>query len=280
MSQESLVYLVNLIIGAILAGLVTLHWRQSGRGSNLGYWMVAAWIMTAADALFAARGSLPYGFGRLVPPLCVTLGHSVLLLGAQKTAERPPGRGAVVAIVLIHAALLAVFLLTSGLSQWRMVINGLIWGGLSLASYLVLRRAPAAHRAMLFLPALVFLLHGAFHGLRVSAATVLAFTDQRNSLLQVVGDLEVSFFMVALFVSLLLAHLQRRHAELQQALGEVKTLSGLLPLCAWCRKVRSDDGYWQQLEQYFESHSQVKFTHGICEDCGQRHFQPVATRVK
>jgi len=280
MSQEALVYVVNLIIGAILAGLVTLHWRQSGRGSNLGYWMVAAWIMTAADALFATRGLLPYAFGRLVPPLCVTLGHCVLLLGAQKTAERPPRRRVVVAIVLIHAALLGTFLLVSGLSQWRMVINGLVWGGLSLASWLVLRRAPAAHRTTLLLPALIFLLHGAFHGLRVAAATVLAVTEQRNSLLQIIGDLEVSFFMVALFVSLLLAHLQRRNAELQQALGEVKTLSGLLPLCAWCRKVRSDDGYWQQLEQYFESHSHVRFTHGICEDCGRKHFQPVVTRVK
>lgn len=280
MSQETVVYLVNLIIGAILAALMTLHWRQSERGSVLGYWMVAAWVMTAADALFAARAELPYWMGRFFPPLCVTLGHSVLLLGSQKTAGRPMSRGPVLALVLLHAGLLAIFLLVSGTSQWRMVCNGLIWGGLSIASYLALRYADTAHRAALFIPALVFLLHAAFHGLRVTFATVLAVRDERNALLQTIGDLEVSFFMVALFVSLLIAHLQRRNEELQQALGEVKTLSGLLPICAWCRKVRSDDGYWQQLEHYFESHGNVKFTHGICEECGQKHFAPTATRVK
>lgn len=280
MPQETLVYLVNLIIGAILAGLVTLHWRKSGRASNLGYWMVAAWVMTAADALFAVRSDLPYWAGRFFPTLCVTLGHGVLLLGAQRTADHPLRRGVVVAIVLIHAALLVAFLLAEGPSPWRMVINGLVWGGLSVASFLALRQTPPAYRGTFFLPALVFLLHGAFHGLRISAASILAILERPSVLLQTVGDLEVSFFMVALFVSLLLAHLQRRNEELQQALAEVKTLSGLLPICAWCRKVRSDGGYWHQLEQYFESHSDVQFTHGICEECSHKHFKPYVTRVK
>ena len=85
---------------------------------------------------------------------------------------------------------------------------------------------------------------------------------------------------MALFVSLLIAHLQLRNEELGRALVEVKTLSGLLPICAWCHKVRDDDGYWQQLEEYFVSHSQVKFTHGICGDCTQKHFARNATGSK
>jgi hypothetical protein len=55
--------------------------------------------------------------------------------------------------------------------------------------------------------------------------------------------------------------------ELQKAIAEVKTLSGLLPVCAWCKKVRDDKGYYHQLETYIAAHSGATFTHGICPDC-------------
>lgn len=55
--------------------------------------------------------------------------------------------------------------------------------------------------------------------------------------------------------------------ELQRTLTEVKTLSGLLPICANCKKVRDDHGYWQQIESYIADHSETQFSHGICPDC-------------
>ncbi len=58
--------------------------------------------------------------------------------------------------------------------------------------------------------------------------------------------------------------------ELQQALAKVNTLTGLLPICAWCKKVRDDEGYWKQIENYVEAHSTAEFTHGICPDCAQK----------
>lgn len=55
--------------------------------------------------------------------------------------------------------------------------------------------------------------------------------------------------------------------ELSAALGEVKTLSGLLPMCANCRKLRDDKGYWSELETYITRHTDAQFSHGICPDC-------------
>jgi PAS domain S-box-containing protein len=55
--------------------------------------------------------------------------------------------------------------------------------------------------------------------------------------------------------------------ELQAALAEVKTLSGLLPICSHCKKIRDDKGYWNQIEHYVHEHSNASFTHGICPDC-------------
>jgi hypothetical protein len=56
-------------------------------------------------------------------------------------------------------------------------------------------------------------------------------------------------------------------AELRVALDKVKTLRGLVPICANCKSIRDDQGYWQQVEQYVASHSEAEFTHGICPDC-------------
>lgn len=57
------------------------------------------------------------------------------------------------------------------------------------------------------------------------------------------------------------------NAELQQALSEIKQLRGILPICAKCKKIRDDIGYWHQVETYIGNHSEAEFTHGICPDC-------------
>jgi hypothetical protein len=55
--------------------------------------------------------------------------------------------------------------------------------------------------------------------------------------------------------------------ELQEALTKTKTLSGLLPICASCKKIRDDAGYWHQVEVYIRDHAEVDFSHGLCPDC-------------
>ena len=68
------------------------------------------------------------------------------------------------------------------------------------------------------------------------------------------------------------AELRARNDELSEALGRVKQLSGLLPICANCRKVRDDKGYWNQLELYLRDHSDVDFSHGICPACAKELY--------
>ena len=61
--------------------------------------------------------------------------------------------------------------------------------------------------------------------------------------------------------------------ELKDALRRAKTLAGLLPICANCKRIRDDNGYWQQVEAYIAEHSEAAFTHGICPDCIDKFFQ-------
>jgi PleD family two-component response regulator len=68
------------------------------------------------------------------------------------------------------------------------------------------------------------------------------------------------------------AELERRLAELQTALDQVRTLSGLLPICASCKKIRDDHGYWHQVEAYIQDHSDAEFSHGICPECARQLY--------
>jgi DNA-binding response OmpR family regulator len=61
--------------------------------------------------------------------------------------------------------------------------------------------------------------------------------------------------------------LAERVAELQTALSNVKQLRGLLPICSYCKRIRGDDQYWQQVEGYIAEHSDAQFSHGICPSC-------------
>lgn len=63
--------------------------------------------------------------------------------------------------------------------------------------------------------------------------------------------------------------------ELQEALAEVKVLSGLLPICSFCKNIRNSEGYWQAIEMYIREHSAAEFTHGICEECMKKHFTDI-----
>ena len=71
--------------------------------------------------------------------------------------------------------------------------------------------------------------------------------------------------------------LQKKNAELERAKEKIKTLSGLVPICAHCKSIRDDGGYWSMLETYIQKHSDATFSHGICPKCAKEiypeHYQ-------
>jgi len=68
--------------------------------------------------------------------------------------------------------------------------------------------------------------------------------------------------------------LAARIADLQESLTQVKQLQGLLPICSYCKKIRDDSNYWQQVESYITGHSEAKFSHGICPECWEKYVKP------
>ena len=68
---------------------------------------------------------------------------------------------------------------------------------------------------------------------------------------------------------------EEKNIKLEKALCEIKTLRGIVPICAHCKKIRDDTGFWQQVEVYVDKHTEAKFSHGICPECVKDFFPEI-----
>jgi DNA-binding response OmpR family regulator len=68
--------------------------------------------------------------------------------------------------------------------------------------------------------------------------------------------------------------------KLQEALAEIKTLKGFIPICASCKKIRDDEGYWNQLEAYISKHTEAIFSHGLCPECAEQYMAEAQKLLK
>jgi DNA repair exonuclease SbcCD ATPase subunit len=73
---------------------------------------------------------------------------------------------------------------------------------------------------------------------------------------------------------------ERLISELQEALRNIKTLEGLIPICANCKKIRNDEGFWTHFETYIKEHSDVQFSHGICPECMKKLYPEHSEKIE
>lgn len=62
------------------------------------------------------------------------------------------------------------------------------------------------------------------------------------------------------------------NTDLNKALSEIKVLRGIIPICSFCKKIRNDKGFWEQVDVYVRQHADVDFSHGVCPDCAREHY--------
>jgi hypothetical protein len=96
------------------------------------------------------------------------------------------------------------------------------------------------------------------------------FFEYWNTFIRLVSFLLVSFSVNE--IKRLLDEERKISADLREAISQVKMLGGLLPICASCKKIRNDKGYWEQIETYIHNHSEADFTHGLCEECAKKLY--------
>lgn len=100
-----------------------------------------------------------------------------------------------------------------------------------------------------------------------------------SSILAVLAIIAGALFFITV-TDPLVRNLEKSVGELTVALGRVKQLSGMLPICASCKKIRNDAGYWTQIESYIKDHSEAEFTHGICPDCAKKLYPEMYSKKR
>ena len=126
--------------------------------------------------------------------------------------------------------------------------------------------------AFTFLLLLVLLLGRYIQGYIYSYDVLIKFIIAFSVNIVVSYGLESSRFTMSTLLNHRSQDLLQEKERLEQALKQIKTLSGLIPICAHCKKVRNDQGYWQQVETYVKDHSSADFSHSICPDCFKTYY--------
>jgi two-component system cell cycle response regulator len=80
-------------------------------------------------------------------------------------------------------------------------------------------------------------------------------------------------------ISLVQSDIGKLERQYKDALNEINTLSGIVPICSYCKGIRDDEGYWQRVDKYVSEHSKAEFSHGICPDCMEEHYPKISERA-
>jgi hypothetical protein len=256
---------------AIMVGVSALHRVPE----SFAAWKLSQLCIAAGSGLVAARGAVPNWASVVVGNLLVLTGLGLITEGFARFYHlvRLIPVWVDLAVLLLAGTLLTVWVETS--VNARIVVAGVV------AAFYFLRtaleplasgegRRSAAQRALtaLHLSAAVLFLGRAGWAASVPRYTVL-WREGWSALAP--GFVFLAVNAISMYIALFLTF-ERSENQLRSALSEVKTLSGLLPICAHCHKIRDDHGYWDQLERFISNHSAAQFTHGICPECLARYF--------
>ncbi len=182
----------------------------------------------------------------------------------------------------------SVFYFVSDNTAWRnFIMSAAVAVPNGVMAYLIFRHSPRRESAFYPIIGAVIFINGLLILIRsVWVLTLPEFNVMSESPVQIGYFIALILLQIAGTISFILLNSERLERELEQAdarlkqtvedlqkaLFEVKTLGGLLPICANCKKIRDDSGYWHQLEAYISTHSHAEFSHGTCPECARKLY--------
>jgi hypothetical protein len=264
--------LVTAIVYAACTVLVVQLWRQNRmRFAGLGFLTINYTLQSIGLIALVARGALPEGISILLSNFLISLGVVFGYYGLSLFAGKPQK-------LKMWFFLIVAFMLAQG--YWYFIAPDLMWRKINssmillvtgvLTAFFLLRMVEEPVRNFTRVVAWAYYSYAVFFGLRI--VIILAEQNRGGDFFDS-GSLEslLALFYPAMFVvmtyALSLMINRRLSWEAEQANAQVKVLSGLLPICAHCKKVRDDKGYWSQIETYVSMHSEADFSHGFCPEC-------------
>jgi len=263
--------ILPLAMAAILLGM-----RAMGRtAAGFGAWTAAQASIAVGAGLIAGRGYLPDWSSIVAGNVLVVLGVALLADGFRRFY----GLARVFPLGLDAAALVAAGALPAALLHGsvnhRIVIASLLYAFyLARAGLEPLRSAEARRQPVQLVLTVLDVVGAALLLVRAGKSAVsppYSGLFSEGWTVVIPGLILMVVNTTAMFAAMVLGF-ERSEAELRTALSEVKTLSGLLPVCMHCRRIRNDKGYWDELERYVTHHTGARFSHGICPDCFAEHY--------
>jgi len=269
-------FFVTSILGLVLFACMVAVSVTRKTYSGFGHWTVAAICYFLGNALIGLRGAIPDFFSIVIANAMVTATPTAILCGIRFFVQKRDSLWPYLVPVVTVALAVAYFTYFSQSIRARIVIIAAMH--IILCTYIVFtlrRNIPSSLKKPNYLLEISLTLTVIWSLIRL--CHTLLYNDSASSLLApsvMQGASLIIYCAVVLFIcfGLCLLNFQRTEYELLNATDEVKQLSGILPMCASCKKIRDDKGYWRQVEAYIRSHSEAVCSHSICPECLQRLY--------
>lgn len=261
---------------AVLFLCMLYIWKYQKTYPGFLRWTVASLTNAAGMILVSQREFLPDVLTIVVADVLLLISMMLITSGlALFTGRKPRDKFYAATLLIFIAALLSVTYLWPSFLL-RVTIYSLIQAALCLtAGYMIYKHLP------LVLPrrGLLYSWFFIFCSVLPISRMIAAFTDMQESAeLMTAGFLHQTIVLIGLEVymivdiGLIILNAQRINYELNKAKDEIKTLTGYIPICTHCKKIRDDRGSWNQLEAYISEQVDVLFSHGICPDCAKKMY--------
>lgn len=273
-----------IFVGVIVAVSMAYMYGARKTFRGFGAWTAAAALYVPGQVLLVFQGIAPDWIAIVLANGLIILSYQLVLRGMWRFAEIEPPLWVDAAIVIFLAAALAFF----SYVRPSLAIRVAAFSSVSVlqsvlgldALFRLARRLESKTNACLVAGfASVIAIAAARTALALAldplgTAYMLASSTQAASLMSYSGA------YLFLFLGLQTQNAMRVEDELRRAAEEVKTLSGIIPICSHCKKVRNDSGYWEQVEAYVSSRTDAGFSHGICPECLEKHYPEQAERLR
>jgi hypothetical protein len=274
-------YLCNVGVSILLGAALLFFLYKQKTYPGFGLWVASTFLIASGYFASLLRLAGLEFLSILLNNLFFTLAALFRLAGVVRFLRDRQLPYALYAVVPLEVAGVSYFYLATDWFAMRVFILSLVLASIAIVMAGLLLRHQVARTAIVYRGmgwlclafAAVFL-----------ARVAMSFVDRSigmftPQLVQNVYLLSVILIETAWAMGFLMMNSQRMESELagtvsklEKSLAEIKTLSGLLPICANCKKVRNDQGYWQQIEEYVSEHSGADFSHGICPDCARKLY--------
>lgn len=271
------IILVSTIVYAACSILVIQLWRQNRkRFDGLGFIALNYVLQTTGLVALVGRGLIPEGVSIFFTNSLMVLGAILGYYGFSRFFGRPERMILWIVLLVAFIAAQAYWYYVEPSLMWRKINSSIIlmFAGL-LTTYFLWHMTGQPGRQFTRVIGWVHIAYALFFGAR----TLVVLYESRvtggffdpNSREAALGLFYPPLFVIMTYaVSLMINH--RLNWEAEQASAQIKVLSGLLPICAHCKKVRDDTGYWNQIETYISLHSEADFSHGFCPECERTYY--------